>query len=117
MWLSHYSFHFLTSYGTVIPTAQRFAASLGWHVLGTPEWSDACCRPVADWLPRLEISSWTSACSCRSTPATASRWRGRTPAAWRAFAPWAVLIVLLFAAGVWIVLQPMQMRGTLARMG
>ena len=27
--------------------------------------------------------------------------------------PWAVLMVLLFAAGVWIVLQPMQMRGSL----
>jgi hypothetical protein len=27
--------------------------------------------------------------------------------------PWAVLLVLLFAAGVWILLQPMQMRGTL----
>jgi hypothetical protein len=31
--------------------------------------------------------------------------------------PWAVLIVLLFAAGVWIVLQPMQMRGTLSEAG
>ena len=31
----------------------------------------------------------------------------------RAFAPWAFLMGLLFAAGVWIVLQPMQMRGTL----
>jgi hypothetical protein len=27
--------------------------------------------------------------------------------------PWAVLIGLLFAAGVWIVFQPMQMRGML----
>ena len=31
----------------------------------------------------------------------------------KAVVPWAVLLVLLFAAGVWIVLQPMQMRGTL----
>jgi hypothetical protein len=28
-------------------------------------------------------------------------------------APWAVLIVLLFALGVWILLEPMQMRGML----
>ncbi len=28
-----------------------------------------------------------------------------------ALTPWAVLMVLLFAAGVWIILQPMQMRG------
>ena len=32
-------------------------------------------------------------------------------------APWALLIVVLFAAGVWIVLQPMQMRGTLPAAG
>jgi hypothetical protein len=46
-------------------------------------------------------------------------WRislARCPGMWRALKallPWALLIVLLFAAGVWIVLQPMQMRGTL----
>ena len=116
MWLSHYCFHLLTSYRTVIPAAQRFLASLGWHVLGSPRWSDACCQPVAEWLPRLEIVcldlglllSLYSGCRIAS---------GRTPAAWRAFVFWALLIVLLFAMGVWIVLQPMQMRGTLARMG
>ena len=41
----------------------------------------------------------------------------RLPQALAAFAPWAVLIVLLFAAGVWIVFQPMQMRGTLQLAG
>ena len=30
-----------------------------------------------------------------------------------AVAPWACLILLLFVAAVWIVFQPMQMRGTL----
>src|SRR5258707_7502150 len=29
MWLAHYSFHFLTSYDTVVPTVQRFALDLG----------------------------------------------------------------------------------------
>ena len=37
----------------------------------------------------------------------------RAAQALRAFAPWAVLIVLLFVAGVWIVYQPMEMRGTM----
>jgi polyferredoxin len=116
MWLSHYGFHLLTSSRTVIPAAQRFVAGLGWQVLGTPEWSDACCRPVAEWLPRLEIVfldfglllSLYSGCRIAA---------GRGPAAWRAFIPWAILVVLLFATGVWIVLQPMQMRGTLPRAG
>ena len=36
---------------------------------------------------------------------------------WKAMVPWACLIVVLFAVGVWIVLQPMQMRGTLVGVG
>jgi hypothetical protein len=39
---------------------------------------------------------------------------GRSLTAWKAFAPWGLLTLLLFASGVWIVLQPMQMRGTMA---
>ena len=35
----------------------------------------------------------------------------------RAFAPWAALILLLFVVSVWIVYQPMQMRGTLEMAG
>ena len=31
----------------------------------------------------------------------------------RAFLPWGVLILILFAIGVWIVVQPMEMRGTM----
>ena len=44
MWLAHYSFHFLTSYDTVVPTTQRFVADLGWSALGQPHWVAACCR-------------------------------------------------------------------------
>jgi hypothetical protein len=27
--------------------------------------------------------------------------------------PWAIVLIALFAIGVWILLQPMQMRGTM----
>jgi ferredoxin len=115
MWLAHYSFHFLTSFDTIVPTFQRFAVEHGWIALGESEWSGSCCRPVADWLPRLEIlflelgmllslyAGW------RISLARCSGARQ----ALQALLPWALLIVLLFAVGIWIVLQPMQMRGTL----
>jgi hypothetical protein len=32
---------------------------------------------------------------------------------WGAFLPWAVLLSLLFAAAIWLMGQPMEMRGTL----
>jgi len=42
---------------------------------------------------------------------------GATSAArWRAIklaAPWAILAITLFAIGVWILFQPMEMRGTM----
>ncbi len=115
MWLAHYSFHLLTSYDTVVPTAQRFVADLGWPVLGQPHWMAACCRPVVEWLPRLEVlfldlglllSLYTG---YRIALAQSS---GLSQALW-VLAPWALLITLLFAAGIWLVFQPMQMRGTL----
>ena len=34
MWLAHYSFHLFTSYDTIIPATQRFAADHGWNVAG-----------------------------------------------------------------------------------
>jgi cytochrome c oxidase assembly factor CtaG len=115
MWLAHYSFHFVTSYDTVVPTAQRFAGDLGWTGLGEPEWACACCVAVADWLPRLEIV-------CLGLGLLLSLYAGyrialaqspRLSRSLGALLPWALLMVLLYLAGIWIVLQPMQMRGTL----
>ena len=57
MWLAHYSCHFLAAGGAVTPALQRFARDLGFGFLGEPKWALACCRPVSEWLPRLEILS------------------------------------------------------------
>jgi hypothetical protein len=114
MWLAHYSFHFLTSYDTVIPAAQCFAQDLGWSHFGSPHCIASCCRPVANWLPRLEVvfldlglllSMYTGYRIALVGSPTLSR-------ALLEMAPWALLITLLFVAGIWIVFQPMQMRGT-----
>jgi cytochrome c oxidase assembly factor CtaG/ferredoxin len=119
MWTAHYSFHLLTSFATVVPTTQRFAADLGWTLWGPPQWSCACCVPAARWLVRTEIvfldlglllslyAGYRIAVSQTSNGA----------AALKALAPWAALILMLFAAGIWIVFQPMQMRGTLPTVG
>src|SRR5262249_6420179 len=114
MWLAHYSFHFLASCDAVIPAMQRFAGDLG-LALGEPEGRYACCRPVADWLPRLEILFLGVGFlfSLYSAYRIALTQCHPTSQALKAFAPWGMLMALLFAVGVWIVLQPMQMRGTL----
>ncbi len=107
MWLAHYCLHFLTSYDTAIPVAQRFAADLGLTWLGIPAWGYACCRPGSGWLLPLEFLSL-------DVGLLLSLYTGyRLAPSLKALMPWALLLVLLFAAGVWILLQPMQMRGTL----
>jgi hypothetical protein len=107
MWLAHYSFHFLTSYDTIVPVAQRFAADLGLTALGEPAWGYACCRPVTPWMLPLVLLFL-------DVGLLLSLYTGyRLAPSLKALAPWALLLVLLFAAGVWILFQPMQMRGTL----
>jgi hypothetical protein len=115
MWLAHYGFHFLTSYDTVIPTTQRFAGDLGLNVLGAPIWVASCCRPAAEWLPRLEILFLDVGLlmSLYSAYRIALAQTGRPLEALKVVTPWVLLLVLLFAVGIWIVFQPMQMRGTL----
>jgi cytochrome c oxidase assembly factor CtaG len=114
MWLAHYSFHFLTSYDTAVPVAQRFAADAGFF-LGDPSWLPSCCRPVGTWLLRLEILflDFGLLLSLYTGYRIALAQTSRPSLALKALAPWAVLMLLLFAAGVWLVFQPMQMRGTL----
>ena len=115
MWLAHYSFHFLTSAATIIPATQRFVADRGWHALGEPLWQCSCCGTVGDWVPHLEILmlDFGLLLSLYAGFRIAESQAARAGQAVRAFMPWAVLIVALFAVGVWIVFQPMEMRGTM----
>ncbi|HXT59468.1 MAG TPA: cytochrome c oxidase assembly protein [Pirellulales bacterium] len=115
MWLAHYSFHFFTSYDAALPVIQRFAGDLGLPFAGEPRWVCGCCRPAADWLLHAEILALDFGlllslyASYRIAVSPSQRfWR-----AVRALAPWALLIALMYFAGIWILLQPMQMRGTM----
>jgi hypothetical protein len=104
----------LTSYGGALPVAQRFAADLGVPSVGTPEWGLACCRPVATWLLPLEITFLDVGLLLSLYTGYRLAMSSTRPApALKALAPWALLMVLFFAAGIWILFQPMQMRGAL----
>jgi hypothetical protein len=115
MWLAHYVFHLVTSYEGAIPALQRAAMDVGISALGQPSWIASCCGPVADWIPRLEILVLNGGLLLSLYVAfrLATAKNGRIALALAALSPWAVLLVMLYGAGVWIVLQPMEMRGTL----
>src|SRR5262249_15619010 len=115
MWLTHYCFHLFTSAGTIVPVMQRLLLDLGSTWLGLPDWAGGCCATVGSMLLRLEIifldigllgSMYVGYRLARSRHALPMR-------SFKAFAPWAILMLLLFALGIWIIFQPMEMRGAM----
>jgi hypothetical protein len=113
MWLAHYSFHFLTSYGTVVPVLQRAAIDAGFSYFGDPEWNCCGCGPTPGWLLRMELVFLGLGLLLSLYVAYRNARRTSEPSrAMLAAAPWALVVLFLFVLGVWIVLQPMQMRGT-----
>lgn len=112
VWLAHYGFHFLTGFWTFVPVVQSFVSDiLGSPLLGTPRWALGPLLPM-DWLYPLELGllglGWFG--SLLVTFHLAMTDKPRRP--WGAFLPWAVLATSLFLAAVWLMGQPMEMRGT-----
>ena len=114
MWLAHYSFHFLTGALTIVPVAQSFAADLALPWLGVPRWELGPLMPTP-WVLGVELlflelgllGSLLAAYRIAGAH-VADRRRAR----WASL-PWGALAVALCAMGVWLLLQPMEMRGTL----
>jgi len=114
MWLAHYSFHFLTGALTLIPVAQSFLVDIGMPFLGQPNWSFGPLVP-GGWLVPIELVllelGWlaTLLASYRAT----TLWQIGTRGSKAAFLPWGLVATTLFLWGVWLMLQPMEMRGIL----
>ncbi len=117
MWLAHYSFHFLTGFWNFVPVVQRFVADLlGSPLLGAPRWDLGALLPAA-WLDPLEIGflvlGWFGSLmvAYRLAEKDAARFSGDTRCVWCAFLPWAAMLTLLLASAIWLMGQPMEMRG------
>jgi ferredoxin len=112
VWLAHYLFHFLTGFWTFVPVVQSFVADIaGTPLLGAPRWDLGPLLPAA-WLYPLELGllglGWLGSLLVAYRLADREA-KGR---AWATFLPWAALLSLLFAAALWLMGQPMEMRGT-----
>ncbi len=114
MWLAHYGFHFFIGALTVIPVMQSFLVDFGIPILGDPRWELAAIVPES-WLAPLELLLLELGMLVSLTVGyRIAKEQQRTAArAARALLPWAVLIVMLFFAGAWLMTQPMEMRGTI----
>jgi ferredoxin len=110
MWLAHYAFHFFTGLLTAIPVFQNAFVDLGWPVLGAPDWSLGGLRTGAVYPLELGFLGLGLVGSVIVTLRLARQDQVRQP--WRASLPWIALQGVLWAVAVWLLSQPMEMRGT-----
>jgi ferredoxin len=111
IWLAHYGFHLLTGFLTVVPLVQGVARDvLGTAVLGSPAWSWVGLRTGAVYPFELGLVLLGGMGSIASAHAVSQRDHARR--AGLATLPWVLLIGCLAAASIWVLSQPMEMRGT-----
>lgn len=110
VWLSHYCFHFLTGALTFIPVVQSLAQSTGIAFLGVPNWTLGGLSEEVVYPIELGFLGLGFVITLAVTWRIAERDDPDRPA--RAFVPWAVMHSAILVAAVWLLSQPMEMRGT-----
>jgi len=111
MWLAHYGFHFLTGLYTIIPVTQSALESLGWPIFGEPRWTFTGLPGNIVQLIEIGFLFLGFAGALTVTYTLAEEDSPLRPM--RAFIPWATVGLFLWAASMWLMFQPMEMRATL----
>ena len=112
MWLAHFIFHLFTGSHMPIPVLQRLAMDLQLPFFGKPDWG------IASWaVPQLldfEILFLDLGLlvSLYAGWRVAQRYNDSTKRCLLIFTPWSLVYVLFFLVAIWIIFQPMEMRGT-----
>jgi ferredoxin len=113
MWLAHYAFHFMTGALTIIPVAQAFLNDSGFPA-GEPRWELGLVVPVEWIFPLQMIFLYLGLLGSLVVGFQIGLHYFKNRAvALRAFIPWGLLALFLLAAAIWIMFQPMEMRGTI----
>lgn len=110
VWLAHYCFHFLTGLWTFVPVAQHALVQQGIGWFGRPSWGLGGLTEAQVWPIEIGFLALGAVGSLAVTWRLARRDFPDRPRA--AFAPWATLHVVLVATALWLLAQPMEMRGT-----
>ena len=110
MWAAHLLFHLLSGWNTLLPGLLQAASDVGLKV--HPNWSSAVSLLQPDTLLTLQLLTLDAGLLLTlyiGWRMVNQKTSGFGKAA-MTLAPWVVLTVVLYAGGVWTLLQPMQMR-------
>jgi uncharacterized protein YjeT (DUF2065 family) len=110
-WAAHYGFHFLIGFLTIVPVFQNFLLDHRITFLGQPNWalggiSDLGLIGLIQTVLVLGGFLWSMMIAQR-TALRLYRRQGML-----GFLPWALLLLAMMLAGLWLFSQPMEMRGT-----
>jgi len=110
VWLAHYGFHLLTGILTIVPVAQSAVIDLiGWPAWGEPAWTWMGMPPGLVYPIQLGLTLLGASGSAALAYAISARDYPRRTLA--AAIPWLIVVALLAVLAVWIIGQPMEMRG------
>jgi cytochrome c oxidase assembly factor CtaG/polyferredoxin len=113
MWAAHLLFHLFTGWQSLSPALHQAAADIGLHLLASPRWAGE--HPLLSANHMLSIQLLLLDMGLLLTLylgwRLARQWAVRSGRALLVLLPWAATVAVAYAAGVWILLQPMQMRG------
>ncbi|MCC6805352.1 MAG: FesM [Anaerolineae bacterium] len=111
-WTAHYGFHFLIGVLTIVPAFQEFLLRHGISLPGEPNWTLGGIEDVQlIGLFQMIALLGGFVASLFVAQRIAQRLYKRDSTA--GLLPWALLFLLMLAAGMWLFNLPMEMRGTL----
>jgi polyferredoxin len=114
MWTAHYLFHLLIGGLTIVPVVRDYLSDLG--ILAAAESPAGVGTLVPEsWILPVELIFLQGGLLLTLVTGLriGEREEGDRRRAFLAFLPWALLAMIMAAAGVWLLLQPMEMRGTI----
>jgi hypothetical protein len=113
MWAAHFIFHLAVGWNSGWTTIQRAANDVGWHFLNSPNRELSSPLLGADNVCILQTVLLDAGLllSLYLVWRIALVYAPRVRDALRLSASWAVVATVLYVTGVWIILQPMEMRG------
>ena len=116
IWIAHYLFHFMTGAMTLVPALQIFfGETLGWPLLGEPNWrlAQAAVPPIPLIQALQQGITWIGLAAALyvawRAAATAHQERRHRQIEWLL---WAVVLTLLALSVSAVFLLPMEMRGS-----
>ncbi len=110
IWAAHYTFHFIAGFWAFVPVIQNTLWEWGLKWLGEPRWNLGPLVPMG-WLFPVELGFLLLG-TVGSLITLYQMSVSDFPDKWRhVFAPWAALIFIILGFAIWLLYQPMEMRG------